>query len=300
MLKLEIRCIRSRRSKRGAGEAHRNKRDGFLLVLTVFVLASTVFWASPANAYFVKYAHDVVAKAYGDFFGDVQTINTGEVAAISVIQPPVTATSVTASASATATLEGETSLGRIRTRASGTVLQAGPQVPPSFYNVTDASSNGGFPEFADTLTMSDGTFNFTLDLTSSVSGSPTSLTSGTTEPGADCGLTNADAVFIIDAPPPINLVSPLTFEFAGAQVDINGRLEVRNFGDSKDGVSVTGTVDVINTADFFITPVSPGASYVSESGVSYVPEPSTLLSRTFALTMLAILSRLRQRKRTTG
>jgi hypothetical protein len=287
----------------------------------VFVLASTVFWASPANAYFVKYAHDVVAKAYGDFFGDVQTINTGEVAAISVIQPPVTATSVTASASATATLEGETSLGRIRTRASGTVLQAGPQVPPSFYNVTDASSNGGFPEFADTLTMSDGTFNFTLDLTSSVSGSPISLTSGTTEPGADCGLTNADAVFIIDAPPPINLVtislsddlcdgdmgltaqtftSPLTFEFAGAQVDINGRLEVRNFGDSKDGVSVTGTVDVINTADFFITPVSPGASYVSESGVSYVPEPSTLLSRTFALTMLAILSRLRQRKRTTG
>jgi hypothetical protein len=279
-----------------ASWTNRRRDNAPVLLQSLGIAACAFFAAGPASAYYVKFAAEIVANAAGPPFNCCsQNINTGELVTVSYLQTPISVTDSSEWGQASVAIQGESALGRLRVLASGSASETAVASPDSFYSVSGAAFNGGSPQWHDTLTMGAGTFTFTATLISQVSGGPISASSGTSEPGADCGLTNASFAMTIEAPSPYGVENILhedqlcdgdqgrqvrTFSrdmtfLGGEQIPVTARLSVRLFGDASPNVSPSSVVDALHTAIFTVVPVSPGATYSTESGVLYLPSPDS-------------------------
>lgn len=80
----------------------------------------------------------------------------------------------------------------------------------------------------------------------------------------------------------------------GSQINVFSTLSVNASGSVAPGQSSSGSGDAFNTSTFTFTPITPGASYSTASGVLFVPEPST-----YGLGAMALLALLGWRRRQT-
>jgi len=94
--------------------------------------------------------------------------------------------------------------------------------------------------------------------------------------------------------------------FVGATLSIEGNLGLSSIaGGLTDGTKIVNIADAAHTSEFFVDSLTPGASYTSASGVSYiqpaassVPEPHTFGMIVLASVALLILRRSNRRRRT--
>lgn len=255
------------------------KRKIILAVLSVLLLFIISFTASIAHAFYVSIKGDILAGRIFPEPPDYQVFDTGQLQQLFVSH---NATAITNSAygSTTTTFEAVAQPGKLSAFASGDVR--------AFGGPTGTTQVQGGPEWSDTITIvTGGTFNLTTTLTSQVMGGPCK---GLSNDGMDCSQTSAKLLttfYITGFQPFIDThidwlgdgnqlqqvftaTTQLTF-MAGDQIEVTQRLLVPLLGFSENDVSVSASVDALNTGIFTLDPVTPGATYTSESGVNYVP-----------------------------
>lgn len=275
-------------------------RAGFSILLLLIALGAT-----PAQAYYVSIDGDITAGRIFPELADYQVFNTGQLQQVSVSHNS-TATVNSIYGSANTTYNAVAQLGLLSAFASGSLVT-------DLSNVTAIEVDAA-ATWNDTITIaSGGIFNFTSTLTSQVTGGP--CKAGTVW-GIECGVNRAKLYVRADLTSPVqsNLfgfsildehddgneqqqtrtVTQQVTLMAGDQVDITAFLELSLLGWSVDGVSVSATVDAFNTGTFNLDPVTPGASYTTQSGVSYmspVPVPPAFWLLGSALGLLGWMRR---------
>lgn len=258
------------------------------LLSPICLLAPIVVFSSSAHAYYVQIQGEVTAT--GAIFparNDYVQFDTGQQQLPSVSQNAV-ATVNNSYGSTTTTFNAVAYQGHLSAYASGDV---------QFNSGTTAITEvRGWAEWNDTITITNGgLFSFTTTLTSTVSGGPCL---DLNNDGMDCSQTAANLYTNFNVPgyQPYSIVftdqlgdgnqlqqtqtwtTTLTLA-AGDQFDVTQRLLVPLLGYSTHDVSVSGIVDAFNTGVFTLDPVTQGASYTSQSGVSYisaVPVPTAI------------------------
>lgn len=249
---------------------------GFSFLLLLIVLGSP-----PAQAFYVSINGDITASSIFPEPSDYQVFNTGELQQLSVSHN-ATATVNSIYGSATTTFDATAQLGLLSAYADGSVVT-------ELSNVAATEVEAG-AKWNDTITITTGgTFTFTSTLTSQVTGGPCK---GATIWGIECGATlvRQDVSVVVTSPVPVpsfslNAVDELddgnlgqqtqtatrqVTLMAGDQVDITASLGLFLLGWSVDNVSVSATIDALNTGTFTLDPVTPGAAYTTQSGVSYL------------------------------
>jgi K319-like protein len=244
----------------------------------------------PAWAYSVQAQGGTSAVAIR-FTTPPQSFNTGPLnqtsyttsissSAVCTGDPAVCPLPVGASANAQATLFGTVSMGTLSAIARGSANVSSPSpVPPANYTA------GGTFIWQDNVTITQtGDFKMTLTLDSSVSASwPPGFSCQTGEGPAGATvtlqLTGPTTLTINDSVcehPATRIVTGTFHGIAGQVYPFSGRLIV-NAGGRADlfqvapsaSVSVSSSADAAHTGIFKLDPVTPGAAYTTESGVSY-------------------------------
>lgn len=283
---------------------------------TLLVLAASLALAGEdAGAYGVVYAARIAGGMQGGFD---QTFCTGLLQTIAYTQPLQTfEANDTFERSGHMSNAASVALGRISIFNSGEFRNplsgehyGGGLVAP-FCN---AGILPGLTQWNDTLTITgSGTFAFSITLASQVAGTP--VTQGGGAGHGVSSLSRIEAlldisrgpihrqVVVIDAVDDGNQGVELRTDSvlldldAGDMVEVAGGLRVfLNFSARLGALS--WTLDALNTADFFVDPVTPGASYSSESGTSYlsaIPLPTAGWLIAWPLLLLPALKGRRRR-----
>lgn len=261
---------------------HRSLHTTIVLVLlTVDALAGPYYVRSIAT----------VQTSGNIFDGHFSTLDTGQVQSTSNSAGPFQVTSGTPLYSFTSSANVLTTIGAVH----GSVD-------------VHASSNG--PAGGGTASA-QGQWNDTITITSNTlpSGTPVDFLatihlhraiSGTLLPGASASanVTGPFGLSLIDSlssPNPAQSVSTIVHTTIGSVLSATSTLSLNAGASGIAPFTLFGTVMAENTATFELQPITPGASYTTASGVTFVPEPTGCVLAILGALGLAIAQRSRSR-----
>jgi hypothetical protein len=257
-------------------------------LVAVFTISLCIASSADAQPYWVKASTRVQTGGFG--IADPQYLddNSGIVQALSVASGPHTVTSSNgASASATAyALSQPGSLhgyGSISASSIGAAASGDSQITGSGWSDTFTVTSNTLPVNTQVSMLAVLTFHRTLS-----ANNPNVLVQ------TSAGLTGPFSLNISDsiaAPNATQTVSTTFNAFVGNPFLVTGSLYFQVNGAAQGGGSVSGSIDVANTATFNLYSLNLAASYSTASGASYVPEPSALALLMCVLARIASVRR---------
>jgi hypothetical protein len=265
-------------------------RVGAFAVAIAVAAASHPVFAQP---YYVKASTRVQTAGFGISDPQFHVDISGQVQALSMTCGPFTATS-TAAASATATAYAKSDLGALH--ASGSISAS------SIGAAAGGDSQATGEAWSDTFTATSNTLPIgtpvnmlaTLTFHRTLSASNPSVTVQTS-----AGLSGPFSLNISDslaAPNPTQSVSTTFSAFVGSSFAVTGSLYFQVNGSASGGGSVSGSIDVSNTATFTLVSLNPAATYSTASGVNYVPEPASIAIAGIVMVCIGLQRPLRPSK----
>lgn len=258
-------------------------------------LACVLTQLSVSTAYAVPFYVRARTTATADGFGVPNPYNavsdTGEVALTSVGAADLNGSINTFFYSASASSRAFAEIGSLHASAGfgASSDSAGPFV----------GANGfGQAWWGDTLTITSNTlapgtpvmFQATIEFHRAITGSGLGVVNALVS--GPFGLSISDSRATPNAQQSATTVVHTT---VGSQISIFSTLSVNASGSVAPGQASGGSVDAFNTSTFTLTPITPGASYSTASGVLFVPEPSTCVLGVVALVALISCGRRRRR-----
>jgi hypothetical protein len=239
--------------------------------LSIVFAAVLVTVVQPAYAVPVYYVQSIArAETSGNitdgqgFFND-----TGHVHATSNSAGPFTAQSHGTSYDFNASADVLTEIGAVHGSASIAASSTGPA------GGANASAQG---QWSDTVTITSDTlpnnapvsFLATIVLHRSISGIP-----GTTVSAEVNGPFGLHLIDSLSSPNSTESVSTLINTFVGSTLSPTSTLTLTAGGSGLAPFNFSGAAVSENTAVFQFKPITPGASYRTDSGVTFVPEPAS-------------------------
>jgi len=267
-----------------------------------------------AHAAYVSLDFNATAFAAGTLRGDYQEINTGQLQQPSVSQG-ITATVTNIYGNAQATVWAEAAFGALRGYANADAFEDGGATAQARYDIN--SSTGGGASWGDKITITTGgTFTITATLTSQVSGAPLQGYDPLADPGVhDFSGAYLDTWVTTTGSQTGNIFNanmkdgvgdgnqgPQTFTFsvqttlaAGTELDVIQTLDLSLLGNGVNGAGSSASIDAMNTGVFTLDPLTSGAAYTTESGVSYlsaaIPVPAAIWYFGSAISLLGWMRR---------
>jgi len=252
-----------------------SKRSGHqffaLIVATIGVAVTSTAIAQP---YWVKASTRVQTGGFGISDPHYLDDNSGIVPALSVTSGPHTVTSsggnsASATAYALSTLGALHGYGSISASSANLAASGDAQITGSGWSDSFTATSNTLPNGTPVSLLATLTFHRTLSASS-----PSVLVQ------TSAGLTGPFSLSISDslaAPNATQTVSTTFNAFVGFPFTVTGSLYFQVNGAASGGSSVSGSIDVANTATFTLVSLNPAASYSTASGVNYVPEPASIV-----------------------
>lgn len=273
--------------------AERDDRSRILALLLPTMLA--VLMPATANAWGVMFANRIVAQAFPESFDE--TFCTGWLENTPSYSQPLQVWEGfgTSGRHYQVSHEGGVSMGQIRMKATA-ILDAPVEGTRTPAGVQLGACPGGTEHFSnvtqweDTITgFATGTYRFTMVMTSQVVGDPIKVSG---QPGAGVGHQSgvttrfglrfstvnstdvlSDTVGDGDQGVQVQTVTHDVDLSPGSTVYLVGRMEMGVLSEAANNTT-TWEIDALNTANFYIDPVTPGGSFTTASGHDYsTPEP---------------------------
>lgn len=237
--------------------------------------------------YYVRAATRVQTGGFGISDPKYLDDNTGNVQALSIESGPFTVTSTSANY-ATATAYSLSELGSLKgygsisASSTGAAASADAQITGAVWSDTITVTSDTLP--LGTLVNLEATLTFHRELSAS---SPTVLAQTSASVTGPFSLSISDTL----AAPNSTQSQTATFSaYVGYPFVVTAQLYFQINGAVSNG-SVSGDIDVSNTATFQLVSLNPAASYSTASGVNYVPEPTALAL--VSLGCIALITRRR-------
>jgi hypothetical protein len=246
------------------------------MVCAGIVLAGCCTGAQLAGAqpYWVRAATRVQTGGFGISDPQYNDHNTGNVQAYSISSGPHTVTSTnsnfaTATAYSLSELGALHGYGSISASTNGAAAGADAQITGATWGDTITVTSDTLP--INTPVSLEATLTFHRTLMGSSSNVLVQTTASMTGPFS---LSITDT---LASPNPTQSVTTTMTAYVGNPFLVQGQLyfQINGVADSSHG-SVSGSIDIANTASFTLVSLNPAASYTTASGASYVPEPSCL------------------------
>lgn len=273
--------------------------------LTIPAAALALAFALPAEAAFEVYADTALSlfAAGGPTESDSQTL--GPVAALRVTLDPIDLVSDGDSSRATATMRGTAALGELSLYAAYTAesFGAGGEGAGVFLHRTTLSWYDRATILHPTLpagTPVELRARLALSGPFAAVRMGNAISTGLARAGASGGNVHGSYSFVIEetvaAAAPSRVLEDVFTALVGDTIPLQGGLYVTIGGDAIRGGFSSITADFSSTARFTLVPVTPGVSYVTDSGLSFVPIPAGVWLLGSGLAAVAGLGRQRGRR----
>lgn len=251
-------------------------------------LAAAITAAAPsaayAQSYWVKASTRVQTAGFG--ISDPQYLddNSGIVPALSIASGPHTVNSsggnlASATAYALSELGALHGYGSISASSANLAASGDAQITGSGWSDTFTITSNTLPNGSQVSMLATLTFHRTL-----TASNPSVLVQTSTGLSGPFSLNISDS---LAAPNSTQTVSTTFNAFVGSPFVVTGSLYFQVDGAASGGGSVSGSIDVSNTATFTLVSLNPAANYSTASGANYVPEPASIAVAALAIVGLS-------------